>query len=88
MEKMTRRAMLWATSTGVAALAGVAALVSTKSHAQAEGATASTTGVTATGPITAFISDASSGKISVFQGEREIVVNAPDLVRALANITR
>ncbi len=87
MAKMTRRAMLWATSTGVATLAGVAALVSSKQHSTSAEAAAST-GATASGSITAFVKDASRGTISVFQGEREIVVNAPDLVRALANIAK
>ena len=88
MAKMTRRSMLWATSTGVAALAGVTALVVGKQEQSAKAAGA-TTEVAASGvTITAFVKDASTGMISVFQGESETVVHAPDMVQALLNMVK
>ncbi len=82
MAKMTRRAMLWATSAGVAAVTGAAALVAGKQLQSAEAA-APTTNVAATGSLTAHIKDVSSGKVSIFMGEREIIVNNPALVHEL-----
>ena len=88
MAKMTRRAMLWATSTSVAALAGAAALVANKQSPSAKAAASVTEATVSNGPITAFVKDASTGTISVFQGEREIVVKSFDLVHALQNIVK
>jgi len=83
MAKMTRRSMLWATSAGVAALSGVAAIVGTQREKKADAATVTTTGTTTTGSLTAYVQDVSKGRVSIMVGEQEIVVNNPVLVREL-----
>ena len=89
MAKMTRRAMLWATSTGVAALSGAAALVaSNKSGHSAEAAAANSTSVTATGSMMVYVANVQKGTLSVSIGDREITVNDPALVRQLLNIAK
>ena len=85
MAKMTRRAMLWATSASVAAATGVAALVAGQ---KIESANAAPAEVAVSGSVTAYIANAQSGKISLLVGEREIVVNNPALVQQILNAVR
>ena len=84
MAKMTRRAMLWATSAGVAAATGVAALVAGH-NIESANAAAATTEVAVNSSVTAYIADPKSGKVSLLVGEREIVVNNPALVQQILN---
>ena len=89
MAKMTRRAMLWATSAGVAALSGAAALVATnKSEQSAKAAAADTTGVTATAAMMVYVANVQKGTLSVSIGDREVTVNNPDLVRQLLSVAK
>ncbi len=84
MAKMTRRAMLWATSAGVAAATGVAALVAGQKTEGAKAA-AATTEVAVNSSVTAYIADPKSGKISLLIGEKEIVVTNSALVQQILN---
>lgn len=84
MAKMTRRAMLWATSAGVAAVTGAAALIAGQKIETASAAPA-TSEVAMGGSVTAYIANAQSGKISFLVDEREIVVNNPGLVQQILN---
>ena len=84
MAKMTRRAMLWATSASVAAATGVAALIAGQKIESASAAPA-TSEFAVKGPITAYIADTKSGKISLLVGEQEIIVNNPALVQEILN---
>ena len=84
MAKMTRRAMLWATSASVAAATGAAALIAGQKIENASAAS-STYKVTASGPVSAYIANAQSGKINLLVGESEIVVNNPALVQQILN---
>ena len=70
MAKMTRRAMLWATSAGVAAVAGVTALAG-KQLQSASAAGSASTEVAASGSATLYIADVKSGKMSLMVGENE-----------------
>ncbi|GAC1432391.1 MAG: hypothetical protein PVS3B3_36940 [Ktedonobacteraceae bacterium] len=87
MAKMTRRAMLWATSASVAAVTGAAALVG-KQTESASAAAPSTTGIAASGSVTAYIADVKSGKISLLFGEKEVVINNPALVQQIVGAAR
>ncbi len=82
MAKMTRRAMLWATSAGVAAVAGVTALAG-KQLQSASAAGSASTEVAASGSATLYISDVKSGKMSLMVGENEFVINNPTLVNQI-----
>jgi hypothetical protein len=89
MEKMSRRAMLWATSAGVATLSGVTAvLVGTQREKKAEAAAPTTTGATATGSLALYVKDVSKGRVSVMMGEQEVVLNNPDLVRQILKVVQ
>lgn len=89
MAKMTRRAMLWATSASVAALSGAAALVATnKSEQSAKAAAADTTGAAATGSMMVYVANVQKGTLSVSIGDREVTVNNPALVSQLLNIAK
>ena len=82
MAKMTRRAMLWATSAGVAAVAGVSALAGKQlTSASAAGATSSEV---ATGSsATIYIANVNGDTLSILSGENEIVVHNAALVKQL-----
>lgn len=88
MAKMTRRAMLWATSAGVAAVTGVTALVAGQKLESANAAAPATTAVSTTGSVTAYIADAKSGNISLMFGENEVVVHNPALVQQILSAVR
>jgi len=89
MAKMTRRAMLWATSASVAALSGAAALVAgNKSVHSAEAAASTSTGATTSGPMMIYVANAQKGTLSVSIGDREVTVNNPALVRQLVSIVK
>lgn len=84
MAKMTRRAMLWATSAGVATLSGVAAVFVGNQHsARVEAAGLTSTGAATSGSLAAYVKNVQSGTVSILVGEREVIINNPDLVRAL-----
>jgi len=85
MAKMTRRSMLWATSAGVAALSGVAAIIGTQHEKKADAAAVTTTGTNTTGSLTAYVKDVSKGRVSIMVGDREVLINNPALVRELLN---
>jgi hypothetical protein len=90
MEKMTRRSMLWATSTGVAALGGVAAFVSGMQRNEKADAAASTMAATAaTGnSLTLFVSDVTKNEIHLMTGEREVVIQNSAIVRQLLSMAK
>ena len=87
MSKMTRRALLWATPAGVATLGGVAALLTAlKPQDKAHAASANTsTAATATGSLTLYVRDVTKGEVSLFVGEREVVLQDPALVAQLVS---
>ena len=87
MAKMTRRAMLWATSAGVAAVAGVTALAG-KELTSANAASATSTEVATGGSVTAYIADAKSGKISLTFGQKEVIITNPALVSEIVSYAR
>ncbi len=80
MAKMTRRAMLWATSAGVAAVAGVSALAGKQlTSASAAGATSSE--VATSGSATIYIANVNGDTLSILSGESEIIVHNAALVK-------
>ncbi len=85
MAKMTRRAMLWATSAGVAAVTGVTALVAGKQIESASAAAPASVEVATGGSVTAYIADVKSGKISLLFGEKEVVITNPALVQQIVS---
>ena len=84
---MTRRAMLWATSAGVATVAGVAALVAGEKVQSADAAPAHAE-IAAGASVTAYIANVSSGKISIISGDNEFVITNPALVQEIVNSAR
>lgn len=87
MAKMTRRAMLWATSAGVAALSGAAAVLAGEQHAkQVEAAAPTTTGATASGSLVVSIRDVTKGEVHVLLGDQAFVTQNPGLVRQLLSM--
>ncbi|GAC1397810.1 MAG: hypothetical protein NVS4B12_01370 [Ktedonobacteraceae bacterium] len=87
MAKMTRRAMLWATSAGVAALSGAAAvLVGEQRAKKVEAAAPTTTGATASAPLAVYVPDVTKGEVHVMLGEQEFVTQNADLVRQLLSM--
>lgn len=83
MTKMTRRALLWATPAGVATLGGVAALLTTLKPQNKALAARAKTSTPATGALTLHVRDMTKSEVSLFVGEREIVVQDPALVTQL-----
>jgi hypothetical protein len=79
MSDASRRTFLAAAGTVAAAAATVAVAP------RADAAPAHTDdGAPGSGPLVAYIEDASSGSISLMVGESEVVVHDPDLVRRLS----
>jgi hypothetical protein len=87
MAKMTRRAMLYATSASVAAVAGVTALAGKQLH-NASAAAPANTEVSMSGSVTAYIADARSGKISLLFGEKEIIITNPALAQQIVSLAK
>ena len=87
MAKMTRRAMLWATSASVAAAAGVTALVAGEKVRSVDAAPAHSE-IAAGASVTAYIANVSSGKISIISGDNEFVITNPALVQEIVNAAR
>lgn len=87
MAHMTRRALLWTASAGVAALSGAGALLNGMQHREkASAAGSSSTGATMIGSLTVYIPDATRGEVHVLMGENEFVSQNPDFVRQLLNM--
>ena len=97
MEPMTRRGFISGTAAGLAA-AGVAIAMPSQMAGASTAARATTSNGPATagpgasgpldGPLIAHVRDVSSGEISLFAGEREIVIRDRHLASRLAGATR
>ena len=83
MAKMTRRAMLWATSAGVAGVAGVAALLAGEKTMNANAAGTTSSEVATIGSATVYIADVNGDTLSILSGENEIIVHNAALVKQL-----
>jgi hypothetical protein len=90
MSEVSRRNFVMGASLGVVAAAAAPTLVGLggASLPKAEAAPAPVDAGGATipsgGPVVAHLLDADSGKVAVYQGSREVIINDPALVRALA----
>jgi hypothetical protein len=82
MSDSTRRNFLIASGAGAAAV-GVAAAIPGSASASTPKAAAPATVAANAKPLVAHVSDPSTGTVSVFSGEHEVVVHDPELVARL-----
>jgi hypothetical protein len=87
MSNASRRTFLTAAGAGAAAV-GIAAFAPASASAATGQGSSATTGLPSGEPLVAYVSDASTGELTLMVGEREVHIKNPKLVSALHAATR
>jgi hypothetical protein len=87
MAHITRRKLLWTTSTGAVAVAGVAAILGLSSHERTASATPSQAETLRSGslskPVVAYLNNPSTNHVVIMVGEHEIASDNLALAAAI-----
>jgi hypothetical protein len=87
MSDASRRTFLTAAGAGAAAV-GIAAFAPGSASAATRPSASASTGLPSGEPLVAYVSDASTGELTVMVGEREVHIKNPSLVSQLHAATR
>jgi hypothetical protein len=83
MEKLTRRKLITQASVGTGAAGVLAITAACAPSGQTTSSSSVTSGKTIDEPLAVFVTDPAKGTLKIMKGDREIIINNPDLANNL-----